>query len=427
VTETSDVVNVVVNVADTKVTRTGFGVPLILDIIESTVFAARTKSYASITEVAADFATTTKTYKAAAAIFAQSRAPSSIKVGREEAGDANITAALNAIEAEDTNWYCLLTPKRVSADIQEIALWISTRTKIYIANSQDADVLTVVTTDIASILQAASYNRVAYLWHNKSGVDVTGAVYNIASGVITVTQALHGLEVGDPMTFSASSGVSIDGNNTVDTVVDANNYTAKTTAGDDATAPTVNYFANYTFPECAWAGLMLPSDPGSETWKFKQLTGISPADKTDILPSEEAVALGKNANLYTPLAGVGHTQEGVMAFGRFIDIQRGIDWLETTMSETIAARLLAEPKIKYTDSGVAVIEAEINQVLDLGLRNNVLGPLLDNSGDFYRITVPKVADQLSADRTARYFPGIVVTAQLAGAVHSLAITVNANV
>lgn len=426
-TEVADVIAVTVNVADTKITRTGFGVALIFDLIESSVFTPRTKSYTSIADVALDFATTTKTYKAAAAIFDQERAPKTIKIGREEAGDANITAALNAIEAEDSDWFCLLSPHRVSADIQEIAAWIESRTKIYVANSQDADVLTVVTTDIASVLQAAGYNRTAYKWHHKSGADVTGAGYVIASGIITVTEALHGLEVGDKVTFDNSSGEPIDGNNTVATVPTNGTFTCTTTAGDEAGPDTVDYFAQYTFPEFTWAGQMLPSDPGSETWKFKQLVGIIAATKADILPAEEAIALGKNANLYTPLAGVGHTHEGVMASGRFIDIQRGIDWLEITMAETIASRLLNEPKISYTDAGSSIVEGEIVQVLDQGVRQNLLGPLLDDSGDLYRIFVPKVVDQSSADRTVRFLPGIVVTAQLAGAIHSLAITVNAQV
>ena len=67
------------------------------------------------------------------------------------------------------------------------------------------------------------------------------------------------------------------------------------------------------------------------------------------------------------------------------------------------------------------------EMLDLGVRNGLLGPLLDDSGDFYRITIPKVASQTTADRQARYFPGIVAQVQLAGAVHSLAITVNAQI
>lgn len=426
-TEVTDVVNVTVNVADTQITRTGFGTPLIFDLIENTVFTNRTKSYNSITDVAVDFAVTTKTYKAAAAIFGQERSPKSIKVGRQESGDASITTALNAIKAQDSDWYCLVSPHRVSANIQEIAAWIEGETKIYLSSSEDADVLTVVTTDIASVLQAASYNRSAYMWHNQSGVDVAAAGYTITSKVINVNQVAHGLKVGDPITFSASSGISIDGNNTVVSVVDVDNVTLATTAADEAGPATVDYFARYKFPEAAWAGHMLPSDPGSETWKFKQLKGIVPSTKTDILPAEEAVVLGKNGNLYTPLAGVGHTQEGVMAFGRFIDIQRGIDWLEITTAETITARLLKEPKIPYSDAGASIIESEISQVMDLGIRRNLLGPLLDESGDFYRINTPKIANQLPADRTARYFPGIVVTAQLAGAIHALSITVNAQI
>lgn len=116
-----------------------------------------------------------------------------------------------------------------------------------------------------------------------------------------------------------------------------------------------------------------------------------------------------------------------MAGGRFIDIQRGIDWLEQTMANAIANRLLNADKVPYTDAGASIIEAEISAVLDRGVTVGLLGPLLDGSGKFYKITVPKVASQLTADRTARYFPGITVQAQLAGAVHSLAITVNAQI
>lgn len=426
-TEISDVVNVTVNVADTRITRAGFGVPLILELIASSVFTERVREYKDLTALAVDFANTTKVHKAANAIFAQQRAPTKIKVGRRDPGDASITAGLDAIELEDPDWYALLTAFKSSADIQEIATWISARAKVFFASSEDADVLTNVSTDIASILKAASYNRVAYLWHHQSGVDVTAASYTVASGVATITQTGHGLLVGDPVTFSNSAGISIDGNNTVASVVDANKFTVTTTAADQVVPVAVDYFARYTFPEAAWLGQQLSSDPGSETWKFKTLTGVVPVPKTILNATEESNALGKNANLYTPIAGIGSTHEGVMAANRFIDIQRGIDWLEARIGEAVLARLQNEPKIPYTDGGGAIIEGEIASILDLGVQRNVLGPLLDDSGDFYRITVPKVADQLTADRTARNFPGITAQAQLAGAIHSLAITVNAQV
>jgi len=426
-TEIADVIQVTVNVADTRVTQAGFGTPLIFDLIPNTVFAARVREYTNIEAVAVDFAATTKVYKAANAIFSQARAPISLKVGRREAGDADITAALNAIQAEDSDWYCIISPYKVSADIQLIAAWVESQTKIFLGASEDADVLTAVDTDIMSVLEGLAYNRTGYKWHHQAGVDVTAAGYTVTSGVATINETAHGLRVNDPVTFDTSSGASIDGNNTVATVVDADNFTCATTAIDEAGPATVDYFARYTFPEAAWAGYILPSDPGSETWFGKQLSGIVATEKTLLTPTEESTALGKGANLYTPLAGVGHTHPGAMASGRFIDIQRGIDWLEARIGETLATRLLNEPKIPYTDAGVSIFHGDIAAVMDQGIANNLLGPLLDDSGDLYRINMPKVADQLQLDRTNRYYPGITVEAQLAGAVQSLEITVNAQV
>jgi len=264
-TEIADVVQVTVNVADTRVTQAGFGTPLIFDLIAAAVFPERVREYPDIIAVAVDFAETTKVYKAATALFNQKRAPKKVKVGRRDVGDASHTAALNAIESEDTDWYTLVTPYKSSADINELDVWISTRSKTFLASSEDADVLTNVDTDVLSLLKAKTSDRTSYMWSHQAGVDVTGAGYTIASGVINVNKVAHGLQVGDPVTFLNSSGISVDGNNTVASVVDADNFTCATTAADEAGPDTVDYFARYVFPEIAWAGYMLPSDPGSET------------------------------------------------------------------------------------------------------------------------------------------------------------------
>lgn len=425
--EIADVVNVTVNVADIKITKTGFGIPLIFDLFASSIFPERVRSYSNLTTVAADFATTSKVYKCANAIFAQERAPTTIKVGRQDSGDASITTALGVINDEDSDSYCIVTPYKLKADLLLIAAWAEANQKIFLCSSEDADVITNADTDIATALKDASYNRTAYKHHHQAGVDVTGAAYTITSNVATIVQASHGLRVGDPITFDTSSGASIDGDNTVASVTDANTFTAATTAIDAAGPVTVNYFARYTFPEAAWVGLMLPSDPGSETWKFKTLTGVVPVPRTFLTPTEESNALGKNANLYTPLAGVGSTHEGVMASGRYIDIQRGIDWVEARLGEAVVTRLLITPKVPYTDGGAAILEGDMTKILDQGVNQNILGPLLDDSGDFYRVTTPKVADQSTSNRQARHFPGMTAQAQMAGAIHSLAITVNAQV
>jgi hypothetical protein len=424
-TEITDVVNVTINVADTRISREGFGTILVFDTVADSVFSERTKSYPNIAAVVTDFAATTKVHKASTAVFSQTRTPTSIKVGRHESGDASLTTALAAILAEDSDFYAVASAKKASSDIQLIAAWCEANGKIFIGQSSDADVLTAVDTDIASLLQASSYNKTAYMWHHQVVQDRTGVVAVVASGIATITQALHGLRIGDPVTFDNSATVAIDGDNVVATIPTDGTYTVTTTAGD-ATG-TVDFFSGYNFPEAAWLGYMLPSDPGSETWKFKTLAGIQITSKTHLSPSQEAVALGKNANLYTYLAGVGHTQEGTMASGRYIDIERGSDWIEARIEEAIATRLLNTPKIPYSDAGASIFNAEMSSVFDLGVTRGVMSELLDDSGDFYRIFIPKVADQLTADRQARYFPGITAEIQYAGAVHKTVITVNATI
>lgn len=426
-TDVSQVITVTVNVGDTRVQAAGFGIPLIFDLIADTVFPERVRSYTTLNAVGIDFAATTKVWKAASAIFAQARSPAVIKVGRRDVGDADEATALAAILIEDPDWYALIMAYKTSVIITAVAVWVEANGKIMLASSEDADVLTGVSTDVASLLQTSAYHRTAYMWHHAAGIDITAASYTVTSGVATVQRVAHTLRVGDPVTFSNSSGSSIDGNNTVASIVDDDNFTVATTAVDEAGPDTVDYFARYTFPEAAWAGTQLSTDPGSETWKFKLLAGIAPTPPTLLTSSQELLAKGKNANLYTTLGGVGHTHDGVMASGRFIDIERGIDWLDARIGEGIANRLLQEGKIPYSDAGGTILQGEIAAVLDQGVTNQLLGPLLDDSGNFYVITVPKVNDQLAADRTARHFPGITAQAQLAGAVHTLAITVNANI
>lgn len=430
-TDISQVIDVTVNVGDVRVSAEGFGTPLIFDEFADTIFPERVRSYTSLSAVGEDFESTSKVYKCATAIFAQERSPALVKVGRCDPADSTDSDAIDAIVAEDADWYCLVTTRKTKAAILALADKIATLKKIFLASSEDSDVIGTATDDVASELKADSHNRSGYMWHHQAGVDAVNVSYSIEDGIATITNPAHGLEEGDTITFGNSSGESndgIDGDNTVASVSeDGNSFTVAATDAVDITGGTVDYFARYTFPEAAWAGGQLSSVPGSETWKFKQLVGIEVSPSSELSPAQETRALAKNANLYTVLGGVGHTHEGIMASGRFIDIQRGIDWLEARLGEAIANRLLSEAKVPYTDAGATILQADIASVLDQGVNNGLLGPLLDDSGLFYNIDVPKVADQLAADRAARSFPGITVQCQLAGAVHSLSITVNANV
>ncbi len=434
-TQISSVIDVTVNVADLRLSAAGFGTPLLAVLAEDTVFLDRTKVYAELSEVAVDFAINTKPWRMANAIFSQPNSPETIKIGRIEAGDANLTAALDAIDGFDPDWYALALESVLQADIEEAATWVEARTKVQAYVTEDEAVIASGSADVASILQAATRQRTFGIWHQHAGRDDTGGalVEAFITGILEVTETAHGLEVGDPIVVesSANSEITVDTQFTVLTVADANTFTFLDPAVVSAdTADAITYFAGYTYANCAWLGLQLPTNPGSTTWKFKRLSGIDVSTLSDITSSEEAFALGKGINLYTLLGslGVGFTHEAIMASGRFIDVQRSVDFMQARLSEAIAALLLQSAKINYDDAGMAIIEATIQQQMNSYVGLNILTALLDRTdGKIFLILIPKVASQLPADRANREVKGIEVQGQLAGAIHKVNITLNAQV
>jgi major membrane immunogen (membrane-anchored lipoprotein) len=164
-------------------------------------------------------------------------------------------------------------------------------------------------------------------------------------------------------------------------------------------------------PEAAWFGKMLPTDPGSATWAFKNLATIS----ADNLTSSQAVAVfAKGGNTYEPIAGQNITRYGTVATNEYIDVVRGIDWLTARMAEQIYFRLVNSPKIPYTKNGQAIIEADMKTVLEIAVNRGVI-----TAG--YTVEMPEISGISAIDRAARYMPDIKFFATLQGAVHTLQI------
>ena len=82
------VATVNISLQTTTVSRAGFGTPMF--IASHRAYTSRVRSYASTTEVAADFSTTSDPFIAATAFFANTPSSPTFKVGRREA-DAILT------------------------------------------------------------------------------------------------------------------------------------------------------------------------------------------------------------------------------------------------------------------------------------------------------------------------------------------------
>lgn len=171
--------------------------------------------------------------------------------------------------------------------------------------------------------------------------------------------------------------------------------------------------ADTDFPDAAWMGLCFTYDPGSETWKFKNLKGIATSNLTT---TQSFNALGKNANTYEYIGGVGITQNGTSGSGEFIDITRGTDWLKNAIQTAVYQVLVNQPKIPYTDPGIAVIQSQVQMALQQGVAQNFL---TDDPAPV--VSVPLAASVSSVDKANRLLRNVNFTATLAGAIHAVQI------
>ena len=109
------------------------------------------------------------------------------------------------------------------------------------------------------------------------------------------------------------------------------------------------------------------------------------------------------------------TFNGTMASGEWIDVIRGLDWLEDDMTKEVFGILAGSSKIQFTDAGVSVIKSGVRASLK---RAEARGIITDD----WTVSAPLVADVSTADKSARNLPDVKFTATLAGAVHTVAIT-----
>lgn len=170
--------------------------------------------------------------------------------------------------------------------------------------------------------------------------------------------------------------------------------------------------------EAGWMGGVLPTIPGSSTWKFKQAVGTTPdvfsQSERNILIGQPGIP-GKNVNIYEVVGGQAIFEEGVMAGGQFIDVTIGIDWLKSTMQNNVYALLVQAEKIPYTDIGATVIENAIQQTLRQAANNGLV------DGTTIEVSVPAVLSVPVADRANRVLPDVKFSCRLAGAFHFIKI------
>lgn len=438
----NDIVQVVISRQTQTIARAGFGVPAIISeftIGKTTEAFVRSRFYASLTEMTSDgWSVYDLEYKAAQIFFSQNPKVSQVMIGRKDSGDANWTAALDAIQIAEQNWYTfqILASKtvkilwdadfvsgnniditingvavttvpwnasqaqtmtdletQIEADIADSAVTVSAAREltITITDTVASSIVVVVTGGLSQAGETISY-------------DDTGVEADIkeAAAWVETQVKLYFFADNDPVTIQSGttdlasfmSGQNYD--RTV-SIYHPNSRTAQTPA----------------WMESGFPGEALPFDPAKQTWAYKTLAGVASYNLTS---AQRTNALGKNANIYTETAGVDITEEGNVASGEWIDIIRGIDDLTSSLQENIFAELVNVRKVPYTDGGITVIA---------GITEGTLNSKAESPGllvkDSIVVTAPKAADVSPTDKGNRLLPDINFTATLQGAIHAVEI------
>jgi Protein of unknown function (DUF3383) len=173
------------------------------------------------------------------------------------------------------------------------------------------------------------------------------------------------------------------------------------------------------------------------TLMYQQQPGVV----AEVLTTSQAAAL--DANNYNYYAAVNNntnaTRNGTVASGNYVDTVWGIDWLSNQIQTNVYNLLLtAGTKVPQTDAGMNQIATQIEAACAAGVNNGLVAPGTWTSGGFGQISQgsflskgyytyqPPISTQSAAARAARQSVAFQVAIKLAGATHSVSISVLVN-
>ena len=175
------------------------------------------------------------------------------------------------------------------------------------------------------------------------------------------------------------------------------------------------------YSHVAWLAICFNYEPGSETWAYKTLKGISPVS----LNSTEKKGLSDQyINFYHTVAGKNITDNGKTCGGEWIDVIRFRDWLVSQIQTAVFSILVKNKKIPFTDKGLVLIENQIASVLKTGQDMGGIAETTwqdDLEVPGYSVTVPRASSISASDKANRILRGITFTATLSGAIHVIEI------
>lgn len=436
--------NNIVNVSITRETsvpsRAGFGTGSFVSATAS--FANPTKSYASYTEMAEDATVGADSLVFGAAYFGQQVSPiklTVIKLGTPAAQVSTLVFDAELI-ADNSTAITIDGAEIAGSPVVYATSNADTLTAIAAAIQAEAEVTTAVSdgTDTITITFADNYEHTAAavvtLGVSQAGVvfaTTTTALSAIVAGlndavgydndwyapmiysrtdadILAVAKWVQANGAANPKLFFAqsdSAGILDAG--------DATDIASVLQAGAYFRTSIWYHALDAEYLEGGLAGGQLPSNAGSITWAYKSVSGVTVDSLTS---AQKSAAHGKACNTYDTVASTNVTEEGKVSDSPFewIDVIRGVDWVQVNMAADIFTLLVTSPKVPYDTNGIGLIGGIVKDVLSRAQGQGIL-----STDDTPVVTLPAIEDISAADKGNRVLNGITFTGVLAGAVQKI--------
>jgi hypothetical protein len=354
-----EIVQLTITRQNAGLARANFGIPLILGASVPGL-TPNPKPYTSLSAVAADFIFTTTD---------------------NTTSPATVTKVI-------TDEY-IMAAKIFAQDIKPA--------KIYIAQLT-GDEITVAADDTVTYDFGAAYDRITM---NNS--EFYGLLLTSAAGQDDIELIALKVDADEQPRILGVSAIVTDYTSIPNILNDLHNLNYK------RTFYTEDNVANNFIP-AAWMGKMLPMQPGSATWAFKNLNSVQAADIGELNRLEIDQ---NNGNYYVNAAGSSFTVNGKMLGGDYIDTIIGIDWLDNTIKIDMTELFKTAPKVPYNTAGITLVENTLNGSLAKAVQNGIINE--------YEITVPRYEDTTSSERGTRVLNNVSFTAVLTGAIQKVVI------
>lgn len=436
------IANVIINIGGSGgIDRAGFNVPMIVG--HHTKFTARTKTYSSQTAledlITDGFSTHDPIYRKVQSVISSTPRPKTFILGKTTGTwthKGTLTVVSDTPVAGDVY---ALSVKSPAGEITAISHTVTTETATAVATALAAAlnaISGITSTSAAGVVSWESdddnvewilsgFNTKQLLYADTTIDPVDHPLAEDLAAIKVADNSWYGLILADAPSNARNIAVATwtetqekvffaltrDSINQDDTNV---NSLAYLTRAADYFRTNVMYSEDFsTGADSAWVGEGFPYDPGSSTWAYKTLAGVT-VDPLD--EDGQAGILKNNANIYIRVAGASVTMNGTTASGEWIDVIIFRDYLVARLRESFLGLLKNNRKIPYTNKGRELILSAILAVLQTGV---AVGGLDDSEEYKPWASGPDVSEIDVADRAARHFPRIKFGARLAGAVHTI--------